>query len=193
VSLSCPHGTLEERRCSSSFLTSAQEGGEWSASRPGLIYPRRRSPVPTVQEAGWAPEPVWTQRLEEKSSAPVGDRTPVVQSVLMHCIDWATLVHVETLLLCRLKMAVFWVVPPCILVEVHQLARGACCLHHQGDGGGSKDLCNVGNMFLDYTMLQHRKQPFSHSRPCSGAGSGAKQSVRGPGRSIQCGAPPSDF
>jgi hypothetical protein len=25
--------------------------------------------VPTVQEAGWAPEPVWTQRLEEKSFA----------------------------------------------------------------------------------------------------------------------------
>jgi hypothetical protein len=24
-------------------------------------------PVPIVQEAGWAPEPVWTQRLEEKS------------------------------------------------------------------------------------------------------------------------------
>jgi hypothetical protein len=28
-----------------------------------------------------APEPVWAQRLEEKSSASVGDRTPVVQSV----------------------------------------------------------------------------------------------------------------
>jgi hypothetical protein len=30
-------------------------------------------PVPIVQEAGWAPEPVWTQRLEETSSASVGD------------------------------------------------------------------------------------------------------------------------
>jgi hypothetical protein len=27
-----------------------------------------------VQEAGWASEPVWTQRLEEKSFAPAGDR-----------------------------------------------------------------------------------------------------------------------
>jgi hypothetical protein len=26
--------------------------------------------MPTVQEAGWASEPVWTQRLEEKSLAP---------------------------------------------------------------------------------------------------------------------------
>jgi hypothetical protein len=34
-------------------------------------------PVPIVQEAGWAPEPVWTKRLEEKSFAPAGDRTPI--------------------------------------------------------------------------------------------------------------------
>jgi hypothetical protein len=53
-------------------------GGEWSASRPGRALP----PGPTGQEAGWAPEPVWTQRLEEKSS--VRDRTPVVQSVVRH-------------------------------------------------------------------------------------------------------------
>jgi hypothetical protein len=29
-----------------------------------------RTPVPIVHEAGWALEPVWTQRLEEKSSFP---------------------------------------------------------------------------------------------------------------------------
>jgi hypothetical protein len=40
------------------------------------------SPLPIGQEAGWAPEPVWTQRLEEKSFASAGDRTPVVQSVV---------------------------------------------------------------------------------------------------------------
>jgi hypothetical protein len=45
---------------------------------PAAIYPRGKDPpVPIVQEAGWAPEPVWKQRLEEKSSASVGDRTPV--------------------------------------------------------------------------------------------------------------------
>jgi hypothetical protein len=32
--------------------------------------PGKRTPVPIGQEAGWAPEPVWTQKLEEKSSAP---------------------------------------------------------------------------------------------------------------------------
>jgi hypothetical protein len=34
---------------------------------------------------------------------------------------------------CTLKMAVFWVVAPCSLVEVYQRFRGPCCLHHQGD------------------------------------------------------------
>ena len=33
--------------------------GEVSASHPGRFYPRE-NPVPSVQEAGWAPEPVWT-------------------------------------------------------------------------------------------------------------------------------------
>jgi hypothetical protein len=52
---------------------------------PAALYPWERTPG--TQEAGWAPEPVWTQRLEEKSSAPVGDRTPVVQSVVSHYTD----------------------------------------------------------------------------------------------------------
>jgi hypothetical protein len=80
---------LGDRRYSSySLLTSALEGSEWSASRPGrALPPGREPPVPTVQEAGWAPEPVWAQRLEEKSSASVGDRTPAVQSVANHCTD----------------------------------------------------------------------------------------------------------
>jgi hypothetical protein len=30
------------------------------------------------------------------------------------------------------KMAVFWVVAPCSLVEVYHRFRGPCCLHHQG-------------------------------------------------------------
>jgi hypothetical protein len=34
------------------------------------LPPGKGPPVPIVQEAGWAPELVWTQRLEEKSFAP---------------------------------------------------------------------------------------------------------------------------
>jgi hypothetical protein len=71
-----------ERRYSSySFTTSALDGGEWSASRPGrALPPEKGPPVPIVQEAGWAPESVWTQRLEEKSFVPAGDRTPIARS-----------------------------------------------------------------------------------------------------------------
>jgi hypothetical protein len=93
---SCPAtrhgGAWGERRYSSyQFLTSALDGSEWSASRPGRpLPPGKVPPVPIVQEAGWAPEPVWTQRLEGKSSASVGVRTPVVQSVVRHYTDWAT-------------------------------------------------------------------------------------------------------
>jgi hypothetical protein len=32
-----------------------------------------------------------------------------------------------------LKIAVFWVVAPCSLVEIYQRFRRPCCLHHQGD------------------------------------------------------------
>jgi hypothetical protein len=66
-----------ERRYSSySFSTSALDGGEWSGSRPGRALARGKGPpVPIVQEAGWAPEPVWTQRIKDKSFACAGDRT----------------------------------------------------------------------------------------------------------------------
>jgi hypothetical protein len=43
-------------------------------------HPHLVPPVPIGQEAGWAPEPVWRQRLEEKSFALTGDRTPIARS-----------------------------------------------------------------------------------------------------------------
>jgi hypothetical protein len=70
-----------EQVYSYSYLTSALDGGEWSASRPGRALPLS---VPIGSEAGWAPEPVWTQGLGEKSFAPAGDRTPIVQPVVRH-------------------------------------------------------------------------------------------------------------
>jgi hypothetical protein len=58
-------------------------------SRPR--FPPGRGPsIPIVQEAGWASELVWTQKLEEKSFAPARDWTPVVQFVVRHYTDWAT-------------------------------------------------------------------------------------------------------
>jgi hypothetical protein len=64
-----------------SLTTSALEGGELSAPRPGrALEPGKGLPVPIVQEAGWASEPVWTQRLEEISFAAAGDRTSIARS-----------------------------------------------------------------------------------------------------------------
>jgi hypothetical protein len=60
--------------------------GEWSASRPGRDLP----PIPIGQEAGWAPGPVWTQRLEEKIFCLYRGSnldSPVVQSVVRHYFD----------------------------------------------------------------------------------------------------------
>jgi hypothetical protein len=45
------------------------------------------------------------------------------------------IVGFEVLTAVSMKMAVFWVVAPCSLVEVYQRFRGACCLHRQGDEG----------------------------------------------------------
>jgi hypothetical protein len=61
-------GAKEKRNYNSSFLTSALDGDEWSASRPGHALPLgKRPPVPIGQETMWASELVWTQRLKEKS------------------------------------------------------------------------------------------------------------------------------
>jgi hypothetical protein len=65
-----------------------------------------RPTVPIVQDAGWAPEPVWTHRLEEKSYCLCQgsnlDR-PVVQPVARHYTDWATRLSVL-----RVKPTISW-------------------------------------------------------------------------------------
>ena len=49
----------EEMYSSTLSLTSALDWGGWSAPRPGRLTPEKGL-VPIVQEAGWAPGPVWT-------------------------------------------------------------------------------------------------------------------------------------
>jgi hypothetical protein len=64
--------------------THSLDGGEWSASRPGCALPLGKGPpVPIGQEAERTPEPVSTQRLEEKSFAPARDRTLIAQSSIL--------------------------------------------------------------------------------------------------------------
>jgi hypothetical protein len=60
---------------------------------PAALCPGKGPPVPIVQEAGWAPEPFCTQRLEEKILCPCRGSNPdrpVVQSVVRHYTAWAT-------------------------------------------------------------------------------------------------------
>jgi hypothetical protein len=55
--------------------------------------PGKGPPVPIVQDAGWAPEPVWTQRLEEnyfRLCWGLNLDRPVAQPVAWHYTDWAT-------------------------------------------------------------------------------------------------------
>jgi hypothetical protein len=68
-------------------MTTALEGGEGSASRPGRSLPPGKDPVPIVQEAGWAPEPVWTGA---ENLTPTGIRSPTVQPVASRYTDYAT-------------------------------------------------------------------------------------------------------
>jgi hypothetical protein len=63
---------------------------------PAALYPRvKEPPLPIVQEAGWAPEPVWTQEARGKILCLCWGWNldcPVVQPVARHYTDWATLV-----------------------------------------------------------------------------------------------------
>ena len=53
-------------------LTSVLDGGGWSTPRPSR-FTLGQDPVPIVQEAGWAPQPVWT---DAENIAPTGTRSP---------------------------------------------------------------------------------------------------------------------
>jgi hypothetical protein len=79
-----------EEYSSYSFSTSALDGGEWSALPWPRFNPGKERPVRIVQEAGWTPDLVWTQGLEEKSFRLCRGSNldlPVVQPVARHYTD----------------------------------------------------------------------------------------------------------
>jgi hypothetical protein len=70
-------------------LTSALDGGEWSASRPGRFTPRERA-LGTHWIGGWVgPRAVLGAVVffREKFPAPAGNRTPIVQPVAQRYTD----------------------------------------------------------------------------------------------------------
>jgi hypothetical protein len=69
-----------------SFLTSALEGGGWSAPRPGRFTPGK-DPVPIVQEGVW---PQDRSGCVRKISPPPGFDPRTVQPVVSRYTDWAT-------------------------------------------------------------------------------------------------------
>ena len=64
-------------------LTSALDGSGWSTPRLGRLI-LEKDPVPSVQEAGWAPRPVWTGA---ENLAPTGIRSRTVHLVASRYID----------------------------------------------------------------------------------------------------------
>jgi hypothetical protein len=81
-----------ERRYSSySYLCTRWRWVVSITPRPHF-YPRGKDPpVPTGQEAGWAPEPVWTQKAREKILCPhrgSNPDRPVIQPVVRHYTAW---------------------------------------------------------------------------------------------------------
>jgi hypothetical protein len=65
-----------------------------------------------------------------------------------------------------MKMAVFWVVAPCSLVEVYQRFRGPCCLHHQGDAIYiENNLGTIRFLHMDITFTDTKRRiVFRYSR-----------------------------
>jgi hypothetical protein len=49
-------------------------------------------------------------------------------------------VMLQVLTAANMNMTVFWDVAPCCLVEIDRSFRGAYCLTHLNDNGGSKNL-----------------------------------------------------
>jgi len=62
-------------------MTAALEGGEWSAARPARTLPPGKDPVPILQEAGWAPGPVWTGGKSRRHRDTIPDRPTRSQSL----------------------------------------------------------------------------------------------------------------
>jgi hypothetical protein len=59
----------------------------------------------------------------------------------------------EVLTALSTKMAVFWVVAPCIMVGVYQRFRSPCCLHHQGDE------CQNSETLVNFYQTTRRYNP----------------------------------
>jgi hypothetical protein len=65
--------------------------------------------------------------------------TCVYTGIELHKIE-SVIVRFQVLTAASMKFRVFWDILPHSQIDVDQRFRGACCLHHQGDDGGSTHL-----------------------------------------------------
>jgi hypothetical protein len=79
-----------EWRYSSTLLTSALDGSDWTASHPGCLLPGKEPLAHTTEEPGWAPEQVWMLWSTEKCLAPARNQTLAIQPIVHRYTDWAT-------------------------------------------------------------------------------------------------------
>jgi hypothetical protein len=82
----------EWRYSSNQSLTSALDGGECSASRPGRFNPRERAPDTHSLGDRVGPRAVLNAVVNRKIPSPrrkSNPRTPIVQPVAQHYTDWA--------------------------------------------------------------------------------------------------------
>jgi hypothetical protein len=73
-------------------LTSAIDGGEWSASRPGRFTPRERAPGTHWIGVWVSPRAVLDAVVKKKIPSPLRESnptTPIVQPVAQRYTDWA--------------------------------------------------------------------------------------------------------
>jgi hypothetical protein len=94
---------------------------------------------------------VYNHQQDHKASLPRSQST-VCWMIIVTTHNYK-MVRFQVLTAASMKMAIFWDVAPCSLVEVYRRFSGACCLHHQG-----KHLWNVGKLLPDYTAQHPRRQ-----------------------------------
>jgi hypothetical protein len=98
-------------------------------------------------------------------------RTPnEIQSNLSNGQNTTIHVHRWDFRFSQRQVAVFWDVASCSLVDSDQRFRGAYCLHHQGNDGGSTLLWNIGQHLPDYMVQHPRRQSSSCMYRSSGEG-----------------------
>jgi hypothetical protein len=79
-------------------------------------------------------------------------------------------VRFQVLTAVSMKVAVFWPVVQCSLVEVYRRFRGPCCPHHQGDDGGRSLMMEAASTFetsVNFYQTTRRNNPEdSHNQFC---------------------------